>query len=479
MATPRSNMATSPNSTAASPTASRIDRRDFLRAPLVGGMLLAGARLSLRAQAPAGSWRAGVGRARLTPDSPVWMAGYGARTSEGESALHDLWAKALAFEDPQGRRAVIVTVDNCGAPRALTERLATALKQRHGLARESILLNFSHTHSGPVIDGLTLPMWDFTPPQLERIAAYNRRFEEQLLAAADAALRDLAPATLSWGKSTAGFSANRRNNKEADVPRLRAEGKVVGPVDHDVPVLAVHDGERRLKAALFGYACHTTTLSFNQFSGDYAGFAQLEIERRHPGTTALFTAGCGGNVNPLPRRTIALAEDYGRQMAEAVDRVLTAPTKTVAGGLRCAFDYPTLPFASIPTRAQLEAGIADKDVYERKRSRHLLGKLDRGEPIPTSYDYPVQCWHLGELTLIALGGEPMVEYALQLKAELGPNTIVLGYSNDVLAYIPNERVLREGGYEGNTAMRLWGHPSPWATGIENKIMTSALRLARA
>ena len=73
----------------------------------------------------------------------------------------------------------------------------------------------------------------------------------------------------------------------------------------------------------------------------------------------------------------------------------------------------------------------------------------------------------------------MVEYALQLKAELGPNTIVLGYSNDVLAYIPNERVLREGGYEGNTSMRLWGHPSPWATGIENKIMTSALRLARA
>jgi hypothetical protein len=127
----------------------------------------------------------------------------------------------------------------------------------------------------------------------------------------------------------------------------------------------------------------------------------------------------------------------------------------------------------------LEAGIADKDVYERKRSRHLLGKLDRREPIPTSYDYPVQCWHLGELTLIALGGEPMVEYALQLKDELGPNTIVLGYSNDVLAYIPNERVLREGGYEGNTAMRLWGHPSPWATGIENKIMTSALRLARA
>jgi hypothetical protein len=164
-------------------------------------------------------------------------------------------------------------------------------------------------------------------------------------------------------------------------------------------------------------------------------------------------------------------------LADAVDRALTAPMKTVAGGIRCAFDFPTLSFASIPTRAQLEAGIAGKDAYEQRRCRHLLGKLERGEPIPTNCDYPIQCWRLGDLTLIALGGEPMVEYALQLKAELGPNTLVLGYSNDILAYIPNERVLREGGYEGATAMRLWGHPSPWATGIEDRIMSSALRLA--
>jgi hypothetical protein len=470
-------MPISPNPKSTARTDSRINRRRFLHAPLVGSVLLAGARLPLLAQASSGSWRVGVGRAKITPDGPVWMAGYGGRTSEGQTALHDLWAKALAFEDSQGRRAVIVTADNCGAPRALTERLATALRQRHGLARESLLLNFSHTHSGPLLDGLTLPLWDFTPPQSERIAAYNRRFEEQLFAAADAALRDLVPATLSWGRSSAGFAANRRNNKEADVPRLRAEGKLVGPVDHDVPVLAVHDGDRRLKAALFGYACHTTTIGINQFSGDYAGFAQVEIERRHPGTTALFTAGCGGNVNPLPRRTIELAQDYGRQLADAVDRALTAPMKTVAGGIRCAFDFPTLSFASIPTRAQLEAGIAGKDAYEQRRCRHLLGKLERGEPIPTNCDYPIQCWRLGDLTLIALGGEPMVEYALQLKAELGPNTLVLGYSNDILAYIPNERVLREGGYEGATAMRLWGHPSPWATGIEDRIMSSALRLA--
>ena len=406
------------------------------------------------------------------------MAGYGNRTSEGREVLHELWAKALAFEDPQGRRSVLVTCDNAGAPRALTDRLAAALQRQHGLPRESLLLNFSHTHSGPITEGLTLPLWDFTPEQQERILDYNRRFEAQLLAAADAALRDLAPATVSWGGSQAGFATNRRNNVEADVPRLRAEGRLAGPVDHDVPVLAVHDANRRLKAVVFGYSCHTTTLSINQFNGDFAGFAQIEIERRHAGAAALFTAGCGGDVNPLPRRKIELAEDYGRQLADAVDRALAGPTQDVTGELHCTLDHPSLPFASVPNRAELQSRLADEDRYAVTGARHLLGKLERGETIAAAYDYPVQCWRLGGLTLIALGGEPMVTYALRLKEALGRDTIVLGYSNDVLAYIPNERVLKEGGYEGATSMDLWGHPSPWATGIEERILSSALRLAR-
>ncbi len=459
--------------------AASLTRRRFLRTPLVGGALLAGARLPLFGQSSTGTWRVGLGKARITPKGPVWMAGYGARTAEGQGALHDLWAKVLAFEDPQGRQGVIVTSDNCGGPRALTERLATELQRRHGLARESVLVNFSHTHTGPVTDGLTLPLWDFTPPQLERILAYNRHYEAQLLVAAEAALRDLAPATLSWGKSTAGFAGNRRNNVETEVPRLRAEGKMAGPVDHDVPVLVVHDANRRLKAVLFNYACHTTTLNINQFTGDYAGYAQHEIERRHPGVTALFALGCAGDVNPLPRRKVELAEDYGRQLADAVDRALAGTMLPVTGRLHCKYSHTTLPFASVPTRAKLEAGLAGQDVYEKIRCRHLLGLLDRGEKIPTSHEFPIQAWHLGGLTLLALGGEPMVSYALRMKADLGPNTIVLGYTNDVLAYIPNERVLKEGGYEGDTSMQLWGHPSPWATGIEDRILNAAVQLARA
>ena len=60
--------------------------------------------------------------------------------------------------------------------------------------------------------------------------------------------------------------------------------------------------ESKLKAALFGYACHCTVLSFRQWLGDYAGFAHMELDKRHPGCVALFWAGCRCDQNPLPRR---------------------------------------------------------------------------------------------------------------------------------------------------------------------------------
>ena len=86
-------------------------------------------------------------------------------------------------------------------------------------------------------------------------------------------------------------------------------------MDHDVPVLRVDTPEGKLRAVLFGYACHNTTLSFYKFCGDYAGFAQHYLEAAHPDVTALFLLGCGGDQNPYPRRTLELAQQHGRSLA--------------------------------------------------------------------------------------------------------------------------------------------------------------------
>jgi hypothetical protein len=402
----------------------------------------------------------------------MWLSGYSSRTRPAEGKLHDLWAKALVLEDPRGRRGLLLTMDLVGIDRNLSVAVCAELKRKYGLARESILLSASHTHTGPVVRGNLDTMYDLDETQRKLIAEYTEGLRGKLVAVAGAALAGLAPARLAWGTGRATFAVNRRNNKEADVPMLRATGRLKGPVDHDLPVLAVFDPDDHLRAVACGYACHATVLSFYQWSGDYPGFAQLDLEKAHPGAIALFWAGCGADQNPLPRRTVALAEDYGRQLADGVEAVLKGTMQPVRGSLAATYTEIELPFADLPSREQIVQDAASTNRFVAARARHLLRQIEQKGSLRGTYPYPVQVWQLGrELTWVALGGEVVVDYSLRLKKELGPGkTWVAGYSNDVMAYIPSLRVLKEGGYEGGGAMVYYGLPAVWGPRVEELIV---------
>jgi neutral ceramidase len=426
------------------------------------------------------SWKAGAAKATITPAQPLWLSGYAARTKPAEGKLTDLWAKALVLEDPQGRRGVLVTLDLVGIPRDLSAAICAELKTKYGLPREAVILSVSHTHTGPVVGSNLLTMYELDEIQRQRIADYARVLHEKVVAVVGEAIANLAPAEVTWGKGHVTFAVNRRTNKEADVPKLREAGRLRGPVDHDVPVLAVRDPAGRLRAVVFGYACHATVLSFYRWSGDYPGFAQLALEKTHPGAVALFWAGCGGDQNPLPRRTVALAEEYGRQLADGVEAVLRAPMTPAGGRLTAAYAEIPLPFADLPTRDQLLKDAASADRHVAARSRLLLKKLERDGSLAGTYPYPVQAWQLGDgPTLVALGGEVVVDYALRLKKELAADrTWVMGYANDVMAYIPSLRVLKEGGYEGGGAMLYYGQPTVWSPRVEEMIVAAVREQVR-
>jgi hypothetical protein len=289
----------------------------------------------------------------------------------------------------------------------------------------------------------------------------------------------LEPATLAWESGRADFAVNRRTNKEAEVPALRARGALQGPVDHDVPVLRVVGADGKPRAIVFGYACHCTVLASYQFCGDYAGFAQIAIEQANPGAQAMFVAGCGGDQNPLPRRTVERAEQYGRQLAAAVQRVLGGPLRPVDGPLASAYDEIDLSFAALPTREQLEADTKSDNFSLANRARMFLATLETRGSLARTYPYPIEVWRLGDLTWIFLGGEAVVDYSLRLKRNLGSShTWVSAYCNDVMAYIPSLRVLREGGYEGATSMIPYGQPTVWGEAIEEDIIAAVIRLLR-
>src|SRR5688572_8864110 len=278
-------------------------------------------------------WRVGVARINISPELPIWLSGYAARNRPAPDKLDDLWAKAIVLEAPGGRRAALITIDLVGIDRELSRDVCRRIEERFKLPRAAIVLSVSHTHSGPVVGDNLAPMYTLDERETDRIKNYTARLKDQLVDVVGKAIDSLEPARLSSGAGTATFAVNRRNNPEGEVPQRRQAGTLVGPVDHDVPVLAVHSEDGNLRAVVCGYACHATVLDDYQLSGDWPGAAQNELERRHPGTVVMFWAGCGADQNPVPRRSVEWVHTHGRAFADGVDAVLTKPLKPVPAAL--------------------------------------------------------------------------------------------------------------------------------------------------
>jgi hypothetical protein len=419
------------------------------------------------------AWKVGVARVVITPQESMWMAGYSERNHPSEGTLVDLWAKALVFEDASGNQAVLITTDLESFPKKTSDCIRDRLAAKFHLSRARIILNSSHTHSGPVLQGMHNIYTDDSQ-QLEKIERYTNKLEEQIVTLVGDALKSMVPAQLYAQNGVTRFQVNRRNNNEA---KLLLQTELKGPNDYAVPVIKVVNEAGNLIAVVFGYACHNTVLDIYKWSGDYAGFAQIELEKSHPGVTALFFQGAGGDQNPLPRRTVPLAQQYGRELAAAVERVLDEGMRKLPSGLSTAYSEIELPFASPPTKEELLKIVEKSSDYQKFWAKSLLDKIERGEPIMTSYPYPVQVWQLGDQPIIILGGELVVEYAIELKRIFGPEIFVLGYSNDVMAYIPSTTIMREGGYEGASSQSAFGLPSTWASNIETVILKEVMRLA--
>lgn len=428
-----------------------------------------------RSNADDGSWRAGVASVAITPAEPMWMAGYAARNKPSEGKVHDLFAKALAVEDPSGTRLVIVTTDLIGIPRPLRNWVEGEAAARYKLPAAALLLNASHTHCGPELRVSKASLYGLEPDRIKQAQAYIEQLKTKLIALVGEAIDSLEPARLAYTHGRAGFAMNRRLPTDSE-PRNAPYPD--GPVDHDVPVLRVETTDGELRAVVFGYACHNTTLGFYQFCGDYAGFAQQYLEEAHPDVTALFVTGCGADQNPQPRRTLELAQQHGRALANGVEAALLGPSKPIEGALRVALADIELQFADPPSRSELESQAESSNKYDQRRAAALLEQLDEAGEIDSTYDYLVQTVNFGDdLLLIALAGEVVVDYALRFKLELRDSPVwVAGYSNDVFGYVPSLRVLQEGGYEGGGAMRYTTLPGPFAADVEQRIVASVHKL---
>ena len=417
------------------------------------------------------AWKGGCAAVTITPEDPVWMAGYAFRDHPMEGVRQDIRAKALALEDASGHKGVVVTIDMLSIPKDFSDALREEVSRRYGLDRSQVILNVSHTHSGPVIGRALRYIYPMGPEDWEAVDAYTRRLYGKLLDLIGASLKDCEPVRISSGGGLARFATNRRNNVEnALTPLMERKG----PHDYSVPVLKVERPDGTLKAVLFGYACHNTVLSDYFIGGDYAGVAQEQLQQLYPGALALFFQGAGGDQNPMPRRDVSYAVQFGKELCAAVEQVLSTQMVPLEATLDTRYSEVMLPLEDPPGFEELSEQGKGKD-YQARWARGMLQEGQQG-PFISAYPYPIQFWQAGSQKVFALGGELVCDYAAKLKSCYGSDIFVMGYCNDVMGYIPSPEIWDEGRYEGAVAHKVYALPARWTRDVQERILDAVATL---
>lgn len=408
----------------------------------------------------------GVAEVDVTPDYPIRMNGFLNRKVESVGVRQQVWAKALAIgADDQGA-VVLITVDTLGIPAEMHKAVGERLHAKAGLSPEHLCITASHSHTAPMINGCAPNIFGepIPPNDQAHIDRYTRELTDKLEEVAQAALKDRRDATLHWGIGTVTFAKNRRDK--------------AGPFDHDLPMLVVREPDGRERAIYVSYACHCVTLSEPMIGGDWAGYAQQQIEKRYPHAVAMVSIGCAGDQNPntgVVNDRADLALGQGEEIAVEVDRLLATRLRPVTGPVQVMWDSVDLPLATLPTREEYSK-LAEAQTPTGYHARVQLAKLDRGEKLRDRIDYPVVSWSFGNsLAMVFLAGEVVSEYGLRIKTELdGRKLWVNAYANACPCYIPSEKVLKAGGYEGAGAMIYYDQPTRFAPGLEQKIIDLVL-----
>jgi hypothetical protein len=444
------------------------------------------------------NYKAGTASECITPDEPLWLAGYAARTAPARGRISDLYATALALEDDAGERFVVASMDSIAISPIVAEPVMEAARARHGLTRRQILLTATHTHYGPEFRPDKQVFFNIPAEYGAKLPAVAEKLAAALTHTIDAAVARLAPVRLFARQATAGFAHNRRRHGV-----VAGKPSLDDVFDHDVPVLDCVDGGGNRKAIVFGYACHNTTIPLEdlRYSADWAGFAKERLERANHGAPALFIPGAGADQDAEPRGSVDVSRQHGQEIADAVQNALDSAGIEITGPIRS--EYMDVPLTLMPVTAQqLKEMCESDDRPQRVKARFLLDQLDRGEALITSYPVPVQVVRFGdELLLVALSGESVVDWAHKFKRELAtelgakgptpspplaagyplggsPLVWVAGYCNDMFGYLPTRRVQTEGGYEGGRA-NLWSSiPAPFTEDVEERITAAVRRLVK-
>lgn len=432
----------------------------------------------------------------ITPDKPVFLAGFGSRDRKSEGVLQPIFMKAVLMQ--ANKSLLLVAIDATGADRSFVDGIKEALAERFGFSSDEILLNFSHSHSSVHLTGLDTSQrqeaWSIGQDQVPadpakgyaEDEAYFIYLRDSLLEMVAACYQNLVEGELFIGSADTDFSISRRLPLPGGgidfAPNPQAE------IDRQLAVFKLVDNSGSLQCLIYSIGSHPTTLGSENYliANDFVSYASAELERKYPGATVVFLQGCGAELKP--RATVrdgafvacdvAAVQAMGEALASEVAQVLqSASFDTVACHFNTALENCSLP--AKPDEIEFYRNIMKVDEpggFEYSAAARMLATRLEGkakEQLPCT----ISVWQLdGKTHLVGIEGEASTEYALAIKNYFSKgNMVVLGYCNGVPCYIPTRKMIAEGGYEADTNY-FYGLQGPFMPEIEDIIIGRVARL---
>jgi hypothetical protein len=454
-------------------------------------LLSVGPWLARAREASKGPATAGWAEVEITPPLGIALGGRGGAETLANKIIDPLYAQVLYLRDGKGTGFALASFDLIGLPHDLSDRVRTRLVHELGVEWNLVVLNTSHTHSGPyTLRSLMAGVGP--PPQIE--IDYFQSLEDKMVAAARAAARALQPVEVEVFQGTSEIGINRRGKNAQGHLGILPDPK--GPFDEKVWAMKLTPANGQPPAVVFSCACHAVIVygyASAAISADFPGAARrLLRESLGPKAHTQFVQGFAGNIRP---RILADLEkgrfraskpgdvdQAARDLAGAVLAALKTPGRPLSLDIAGAEDRPFLPRDKPPLRERYEnmraGALANTNAYRLAVSDYWLKRYDAGEGFARG-----DAWSLGMVRLAAnqwvvhSGGEPCVEWRAKISQWLAPlNIVTWGYSQEARSYLPTESMLAEGGYEvleSNQGRE--STPAPFAPGIEQAVRESLLR----
>ncbi len=431
-------------------------------------------------------WKVGYGEVDITPPIGVWLTGFAARTKPCDDIHTPLSARALVVENEKEQRVAIVALDLIALTNEQVSQLRQLVSEWTGIAPELLLINCSHTHSGPAVGELAPSCMGRPDPTYLDLAIRKAATAVKL------ACDNLTQAQLRFGTALCSIGINRRQRT--------ADGRTVigqnpeGPTDPMVKVLVAE--VNGFHCLLFSYACHPVVLGPDNYavSADYVHFARQAVEDFFGGqAVALFLQGCAGNINPRERGTKEIAQRLGQELgASVVQAALKAePLEgNTLEGITGVLKLPLLPPPSPKTlqehqrkfeeqvkAAEREGRLSEVqwrqcEVEWSKRVRQAL----RQKALPSYEPLNAQLLRIGNLAFAGTASETFVEIGLAVqKGSPFDHTVPLGYTNGCIGYLPTAEAYEEGGYEVEQAFKFYGRLLMLAPQSESIVVDWLLR----